>query len=88
MSGQLLLLSCFVEIPVINANSVDPDQSPHSGVSDLGLHCLPMSLLWDSMHKWVKVPSKLCKRRHSKNIYFLFFKENKSALHVNHLPNR
>ena len=25
-----------------NANSVDPDQMPHSAVSDLGLHCLPM----------------------------------------------
>ena len=23
--------------------SVDPDQTPHSAVSDLGLHCLPMS---------------------------------------------
>ena len=30
---------------VFNANSVDPD---------LGLHCLPLSLLWDTRHKWVK----------------------------------
>ena len=22
--------------------------------SDLALHCLPMSLLWDTGHKWVK----------------------------------
>ena len=36
---------CFTEIPVFNANSVDPDQTPHSAASDLGLHCLPMSLL-------------------------------------------
>ena len=35
------------------ANSVDPDQTPHSAASDLGLHCLPMSLLWDARHKWV-----------------------------------
>ena len=35
------------------ANSVDPDQMPHSAASDLGLHCLPMSLLWDARHKWV-----------------------------------
>ena len=27
---------------------------PHSTVSDLGLHCLPMSLLWDARLKWVK----------------------------------
>ena len=24
------------------ANSVDPDQMPHSAASDLGLHCLPL----------------------------------------------
>ena len=27
---------------------VDPDQMPHSVVLDLGLHCLPMTLLWVS----------------------------------------
>ena len=30
---------------VFNANSVDPDQTPRSAASDLGLDCLPMSLL-------------------------------------------
>ena len=30
------------------ANSVDPDQTPRSAASDLGLHCLSMSLLWDA----------------------------------------
>ena len=55
MSGQLLLLSCFVEIPELNANSEDPDQTPRSAASDLGLHCLPMSLLWDARLKWVNV---------------------------------
>ena len=53
VSGKLLLLPWFTEIPVINANGVDPDQTPHSVASDLGLHCLPMSLLWDAMLKWV-----------------------------------
>ena len=24
-------------------NSGDPDQTPHSAVSDLGLHCLPIT---------------------------------------------
>ena len=42
-----LVLQCFTEISVFNANSVDPDQTPHSAASDLGLHCLPMSLLWN-----------------------------------------
>ena len=36
-----------------NANSVDSDQTPRSVASDLGLHCLPMSLLWDARLKWV-----------------------------------
>ena len=27
------------------ANSGDPDQTPRSAVSDLGLHCLPITLL-------------------------------------------
>ena len=50
----VLLLSCFVEIPEFNANSVDPDQTLHFVVSDLSLHCLPMSLLWEARHEWVK----------------------------------
>ena len=49
----ILLLPWFTEIPVLNTNSVDPDQMPHFAASDLGLHCLPMSLLWDARHKWV-----------------------------------
>ena len=40
-------------MPVIKANSVDPDQMPHSAASDMGLHGLPMSHLWDARHKWV-----------------------------------
>ena len=51
--GKFLLLSCFIEISKLNANSVDPDQTPRSAASDLGLHCLPVSLLWDARHKWV-----------------------------------
>ena len=42
-------------MPVVNANSVDPDQMPHSAASDLGLYCLPTSQLWDARHKWVKM---------------------------------
>ena len=51
---SFLLLPYYIEIPVFNANSVDPDQTPRSAASDLGLHCLPMSLLWDTNHIWVK----------------------------------
>ena len=49
-----LLLLWFTEIHVFNANSVDSDQMPHSVASDLVLRCLPMPLLWDTRHKWVK----------------------------------
>ena len=38
------------------ANSEDPDQMPHSAVSDLGLHCLPITLLRVSRLQWVKGP--------------------------------
>ena len=47
---SFLSLSFFVEISELHVNSVEPDQTPHSAASDLGLHCLPMSLLWDA---WV-----------------------------------
>ena len=33
----------MVELHVF-ANSEDPDQTPHSAASDLGLHCLPVTL--------------------------------------------
>ena len=35
---------CFIEISLFNAYSGDTDQTPHSAVSDLGLHCLPFIL--------------------------------------------
>ena len=43
-----VLLSCFIEISVINTNGVDPDRVPHFSAPDLDLHCLPMSLLLDA----------------------------------------
>ena len=46
-SDSYFLLKLSNVIP----NSVDPDQTLLSVASDLGLHCLPMSLLWDARHK-------------------------------------
>ena len=54
IKGAWSLLSCFVEISEINANSEDPDQTPYSAASDLDLHCLPVSIFWDARLKWVK----------------------------------
>ena len=42
----VLLLPYFMEI----ANSVDPDETQRSAASDLGLHCFPISLLWNTRH--------------------------------------
>ena len=41
---QLLFFLQLIEIPVLNVNSTDPDQTPHFAASNLGLHCLSMSL--------------------------------------------
>ena len=35
------------------ANSGDPDQTPRSVASDLGLHCLPVTILLVSRLQWV-----------------------------------
>ena len=37
-------------------NSGDPDQTLHSAVSDLDLHCLPMYHKKDAMLIWVNSP--------------------------------
>ena len=37
----------------VYANSGDPDQMPHSAASDLGLYCLPITLLQVSRLQWV-----------------------------------
>ena len=39
----------------MQANSGDPDQTPHSLASDLGLHYLPMSNIKGARHIWVKM---------------------------------
>ena len=38
----------------MQANSGDPDQTPHSVASDLGLRYLPMSNIKDTRHIWVE----------------------------------
>ena len=37
------------------ANSGDPDQTPRSAASDLGLHCLPLTRLGVFSLQWVNV---------------------------------
>ena len=35
------------------ANNGDPDQTPRFAASDMGLHCLPITLLEGSRLQWV-----------------------------------
>ena len=54
ISGEsVLILSFIVEILVLDANSEDTEQTLRSAGSDLGLYCLPISLLLHARHKWV-----------------------------------
>ena len=52
----------------IFANSGDPDQMPHSVVSDLGLHCLTVTLLPVSRLQWVSIGLS---KYFEKNCYYL-----------------
>ena len=45
------------------ANSGDPDQTPHSAASELGLHCLPITLLGVSRLQWVNYDVSLWRVR-------------------------
>ena len=53
------MLLCFIEISVFNANSVEPDQTPRSVASDLGLHCFADNSVgvewWVPRLKWVNL---------------------------------
>ena len=42
-----------MESPVFNANCVDPDQTPPSAVTDLGLQCLSVSFYGDCQNYFV-----------------------------------
>ena len=43
--GVLTLFFHFISWKILLINNVDPDQMPHDVASDLGLHCLPMTLM-------------------------------------------
>ena len=41
---------------ILQANSEDPDQTLRFAVSELGLHCLPVSHKKEARLKWFEVP--------------------------------
>ena len=51
----VFIIFIFLEISELDVNSVNPDQTPHSAASDLGLHCSPKSHLWDARLIWAKM---------------------------------
>ena len=60
------------------ANSGDPDQMPHSVASDLGLHCLPITILLVYQLQWVNSTEWAISADNNKlMIFFLFFLENR-----------
>ena len=58
------------------ANSGDPDQTPHSATSNLGLHCLPVTLLGVSRLQWVNLYLTYPKLVRPFNLYHLMDKIN------------
>ena len=41
-----LLFYMYFRLNILLANNVGPDQMPHYVASDLGLHCLPITVYW------------------------------------------
>ena len=69
---------------VLYARSVDPDQTPRLVASDIGLHCMPMSILWEVRYTWVKGSKKCIK---VKNVCKVKYKYDICKL-KNLYPNR
>ena len=49
---NFIIIMVYGNFSELNATGADPDQTPRSVASDLGLHRLPMFLLWDARLKW------------------------------------
>ena len=54
MLGGIFPVLFKFSLKLMQANSEEPDQTPHSLASDLVLHYLPMSHKKDARHIWVK----------------------------------
>ena len=58
---SILSLLFYFLWKILLANTVDPDQMPDYVASDLGLHCLFMTLLRASRSEWVRITPLLGK---------------------------
>ena len=66
------------------ANSGDPDQTPRSAASDLGLHCLPITLLRVSRLQWVNCQIQEVMFLSKMNINFSTGKSSTTLSYVMH----
>ena len=62
-------------------NSGDPDQMPQNATSDLGLHCLPNTLLGVSRLQWVR-SGRLPVSSHNIIVFSWRNKKNMSPQHL------
>ena len=58
----------------MQANSEDPDQTPHSVASDLGLHYLTMSHKKGARHIWVKMQLLCLSHKSCRNLGSILLK--------------
>ena len=78
----VIIPTMFYRNSFIKWNGVDPDQTPRSAASDLGLRCFLMSLLWDARLKWVNSSKgtyfwlrlALCFVQNYRTLYRTFYK--------------
>ena len=62
-----------LRIDIRLANSEDPDKTPPSAASDLGLHSLSMSQKWDARLIWVNISASIL-GHYVENIIRSFFR--------------
>ena len=87
VSGQFLLLLCFIEISIVNANIVDPDQRQQS--AHLIWVCTVCQLtFWGSPEKWDKALSQLQWIFWFFLHIFSFCRKWGLTFYMNHLPGR
>ena len=60
MSGWFVLLQCFIELPVLNSNNVDPDQMPVMRRMILVYNVYPRLCYWTLVHVCVCVCFCFC----------------------------
>ena len=67
----------------MQANSGDPDQTPQSVASDLGLHYLPMSNKKDARHIWIRMQLFCLSHKSCRNLGSILLKLSSLSKFIN-----